>query len=203
MERRKRRAPRASGVDLSGMASTAEQVGLIALVGGTAAVASFLTSQFGRGLIAGASFLVAIFIATVTVGFAIAQCASCLLDQPRVPSAVRDRPSRRRVPLAAGVICGCCGRSMRQVGSVWVCRCATAFPLTAEQPNRTWALAASSAKIARLDTAMKASKKRITVPVAASGTTVRPRRVLVAGIGTRLRGSRGTIHSRGPPRPPR
>lgn len=95
---------------------------------GSAAVVSFLTSQFGRALGAGASFLVAIFIATVTVGFAIAQCASCLLDRPMVPSALRDRPSRRSIPLATGVRCGCCGRSMRQIGSVRVCAVCDCVP---------------------------------------------------------------------------
>jgi len=98
-----------------------ERVFLIVAVGGMAAAGAFAMSRVGQGLLEGAAFLLAIFIATVTVGLALSQGAVAWQDRRGHP--LPDPSSHRAggLPIAAGMICGCCGRSMKPFGSVWLC----------------------------------------------------------------------------------
>lgn len=114
MGHRQRREPSVSGAG-SARTSPAERIVVTIIVGGGAAVAAFGMSRLGDGLLEGASFLLAVFIATVTVGFVFAELANAWLGQPQEPTSVR------RPRVAAGVICGCCGRSKQRCDSIWVC----------------------------------------------------------------------------------
>ena len=79
---------------------------LIAVVGGAAALGALSVGLLNDGPIGAASFLLSIFLATVTVGITLAVVTERLANRQR-----RSRPGN----------CSVCRTSMHQYGNIWVC----------------------------------------------------------------------------------
>lgn len=79
---------------------------LIAIVGGTAALGALSVSWMNNGSLGAASFVLAIFLATVTLGATLAVATESLGNRPR-----KSKPGS----------CGVCRSSMHQFDTIWVC----------------------------------------------------------------------------------
>ena len=121
--------PRVPGAGPRRFAPAMERVFLVVAVGGMAAAGAYIMSRVGQGLLEGAGFLLAIFIATVTVGLALSQGAVVWQDRREHPITGPSAHRAGGLPIAAGMICGCCGRSMEPFGSVWLCRVCDRAPV--------------------------------------------------------------------------
>ena len=108
------------------------RVTLMAIAGTAAAIAVFAISRISGGFLGAASFLLAIFIAAVTVGLAIAAVVNAWSGPPGwlLPSAVSQiRTTRRRLPIEADVLCGSCQQPMTQIDFIWVCTACDLVPV--------------------------------------------------------------------------
>jgi len=79
---------------------------LIAIAGGAAALGALSVSWFDNGPIGAAAFLLALFLATVTAGVALAVATETLAARPR-----KSKPGN----------CGVCRSAMHQLAAIWVC----------------------------------------------------------------------------------
>jgi len=79
---------------------------LIAVVGGAATLGAMSVAVTNNGSIGDAAVILAVFLATVTIGITLAVAAERLGDRPR-----KSRPGS----------CSVCRTSMHQIDTIWVC----------------------------------------------------------------------------------
>ena len=79
---------------------------LIAVVGGAATLGALSVAAINNGSIGDAAVILAIFLATVTIGITLAAAAERLGNRPR-----KSRPGS----------CSVCRTSMHQIDTIWVC----------------------------------------------------------------------------------
>jgi hypothetical protein len=97
---------------------------LIGGIGVAAALVAFGISRISDGLVGGASFVLAVFIANFTFGLVVATAIIPWLEKPREPAVRVDRHGSTRrwwLPATASGRCSSCRRRMTQIGFIWVC----------------------------------------------------------------------------------
>ena len=101
---------------------------LVSLAGIAASLAAFVVSQLTSGSVGASAYTLALLIAPVTIGLAIALAIDRRLDET---SGLLEGPRSlpQRSPISHESRCGGCGREKTALQSVWVCATCDLVPL--------------------------------------------------------------------------
>jgi len=94
---------------------------IIAAGGSIAAVGALAISRAASGFLEAGAFVLALFLATITIGVVAAFTVSALFDRSDERKAYRGRRFKKRRWGNGVELCGSCRGTMDQIGDIWVC----------------------------------------------------------------------------------